>query len=333
VAAGRILANACGNACCALALTVVFLAAPCPAQSPEAAHTAAPSSTAESPPQLAPVEVQAPEPRYVAPTRRDRIGRIWAPVMIDGKGPFRLVLDTGASHSAVTAQTASQLGPSRERPGAGALTGFTGSAIVPMLHADSLEVGDIEIGPTELAVLQDVFGGADGVLGVAGLGDRRIVADFVHDELSIAHSRTDVSDRSMRTVPLRLTRAGLLVADIRVGKVRTQAIIDTGAQGSVGNLALRDALLEGAHHGPAREEIVGVTLDVQTGEGLSAPTINFGSFAVSGMHVTFGDMYLFEHWKLTGEPTLTLGMDVLGSFDLLVIDYDRREMQVRLREG
>ncbi len=39
--------------------------------------------------------VTAPEPRFVAPTRRDRIGRIWAPVQINGKGPFRLVLDTG----------------------------------------------------------------------------------------------------------------------------------------------------------------------------------------------------------------------------------------------
>src|SRR6185312_5126279 len=43
------------------------------------------------------VSVVAPEPRYVAPTLRDRIGRIWAPVLIDGRGPFRLVLDTGAN--------------------------------------------------------------------------------------------------------------------------------------------------------------------------------------------------------------------------------------------
>ena len=46
------------------------------------------------------VVVEAPEPRYAAPTLRDRIGRIWAPVLINGRGPYRLVLDTGASHSA-----------------------------------------------------------------------------------------------------------------------------------------------------------------------------------------------------------------------------------------
>jgi hypothetical protein len=42
-------------------------------------------------------------------------------------------------------------------------------------------------------------------------------------------------------------------------------------------------------------------------------------------------MFLFEHLKLTHEPTLMLGMDVLGSFDVLVIDYKMREMQIRTR--
>ena len=55
------------------------------------------------------------EPRYVAPTRRDQIGRIWAPVLINGRGPFRLVLDTGASSSGVTAMVALALGSTDQR--------------------------------------------------------------------------------------------------------------------------------------------------------------------------------------------------------------------------
>src|SRR5437660_1615292 len=54
--------------------------------------------------------VETTEPQFVAPTRRDRIGRIWAPVLIDGKGPYRLVLDTGANRSAITAHTAQLMG-------------------------------------------------------------------------------------------------------------------------------------------------------------------------------------------------------------------------------
>ena len=133
-------------------------------------------------------------------------------------------------------------------------------------------------------------------------------------------------------MPLRIIR-GLLVADVKVGTVRAKAIIDTGAQGTIGNLALRDALMRHPPRNAARTDIIGVTLDVQTGDYLQAPDIDFGHLTVRGVRVTFGDMYLFQHWGMTEEPTLTLGMDLLGSFDVLIIDYARHELQIRLRES
>ncbi|HXR52760.1 MAG TPA: aspartyl protease family protein, partial [Steroidobacteraceae bacterium] len=51
--------------------------------------------------ELQEVIVHAPEPRYVAPTTRDRIGRVWVPVYLNDKGPFRLVLDSGATRTAL----------------------------------------------------------------------------------------------------------------------------------------------------------------------------------------------------------------------------------------
>jgi predicted aspartyl protease len=81
-----------------------------------AAGDAAPTPQAQAQAEAAPpvtalpdLTVSAPEPRYVAPTTRDRIGRIWAPVLINGQGPYRLVLDTGASRSAITERVASKL--------------------------------------------------------------------------------------------------------------------------------------------------------------------------------------------------------------------------------
>src|SRR5205807_130466 len=106
--------------------------------------------------------VETTEPQFVAPTRRDRIGRIWAPVLIDGKGPYRLVLDTGANHSAVTARTAQLLGTSPSEDGSTVVTGFTGSAVVPTIHVGRMEVGELLLGPATLPVLADVFGGARG---------------------------------------------------------------------------------------------------------------------------------------------------------------------------
>jgi predicted aspartyl protease len=280
--------------------------------------------------QLEEVIVQTTEPRFVSPTRRDRIGRIWAPVMIDGKGPYRLVLDTGATRSAVTTRAAQSLG--NPEISSTTVTGFTGSAVVPTIHVDHMEVGDLYVGPSNLPVLSDVFGGAQGVLGIEGLENKRIYADFTRDRLEITLSHGERARRDFTVVPVREVN-GLLVADVRVGTVRTMAIVDTGAQGTVGNLALRDALMRRVPGTAKREEVIGVTLDVQSGDTVAAPTIDFGeSLKVRGVRVTFGDMYVFRHWKLADRPAMTLGMDLLGSFDVLVIDYGRHELQIRPRD-
>jgi Aspartyl protease len=289
-------------------------------------------ATPPSEEQLTEVIVQTSEPRFVAPTRRDRIGRIWAPVMIDGKGPYRLVLDTGANRSAIAARVLPSLGIAPSTDGATLVTGFTGAATVPTIHVEHLEVGDLLTGPTDMPVLPDVFGGAEGVLSMEGLENRRILADFTHDRLEITRSHGERARRDFTVVPLHLIKSGLLVADVRVGMVRAKAIIDTGAQGTVGNLMLREALMRHPRNA-THEDIIGVTLDVQGGDNIPAPDIDFGNLKVRNARITFGDMYLFQHWGLTTEPTLTLGMDLLGSFDVMIIDYKRHELQIRMRNA
>jgi hypothetical protein len=305
--------------------------APSPAPVPGSAPPPAPAQTAE-PPQLSEIVVEAPEPRFVAKTTRDRIGRIWAPVLIDGKGPFRLVLDTGANHSAVIPSTAAALGS----PGAAntmVVTGFTGSAVVPSISVSRMEVGDLLLGPTRLPIVADVFGGAQGVLGNEGLAGKRIVADFMHDRLEIATSRGESPRPGFSVVPLRVIEGGLPIADVKVGGIRCKAIIDTGAQGTVGNLPLQLALMRHPRHDVKRAQVVGVTLDVQSGDNVPAPQIEMGGLTINGVHIVFGDMYLFQHYHMTDKPVVLFGMDLLGSFDTLIIDYRIRELQIRLTRG
>ena len=278
------------------------------------------------------VVVEANEPKYVAPTLRDRIGRIWAPVLINGKGPFRLVLDTGASHSAIISRVADALGVSAQTDPI-LLRGVTGSAVVPAVHVDRMEVGDLLIEPSTLPIVADAFGGAEGVLGREGLPDKRIFADFRHDKLVISRSHRQRAGIGYSTVPLNISHGGLLTAYIRVGSVRTLAIIDTGGQQTVGNLALREALMRHPPTDAVSEDIIGVTLDVQRSDSIGAPPIELGSLKLHHVRVAFGDMYLFDHLQLMHQPTLMIGMDVLGSFDVLVIDYKLREMQILLRNS
>jgi hypothetical protein len=314
----------------------MLAAAPLGADTPPPSAAPTDITNAVVPTTLAPevlqeVVVSTTEPKYVSPTRRDRIGRIWAPVLIDGRGPFRLVVDTGATGSAITASAAQVLGIPASADIAAHVTGFTGDAVVPIVRVKTLEVGDVFLGPAELPVLADVFGGAQGVLGIEGLANKRIYADFIQDKLSITRSRGERAAFGFSTVPLRDLH-GLLVANVLIGSIRCKAIVDTGAQGTVGNLALRNALMRLPPRGGAKQEIIGVTLDVQRGDYLMAPDIDFGGhLKVRGVRVTFGDMYLFQHWGLTDEPAITLGMDLLGTFNVLVIDYARHELQVQPR--
>ncbi|HTE41971.1 MAG TPA: retroviral-like aspartic protease family protein [Steroidobacteraceae bacterium] len=285
---------------------------------------------ADQPNLLPPVIVQEDEPRYVAPTLRDRIGRIWAPVMINGKGPYRLVLDTGANSSAIIPSVVKSLGVPLHASKKVQLHGVTGSAVVPIVRADSLEVGDLYIDGANLPVVADVFGGAEGILGPKGLGDKRIFIDFNDDLIRIQRSRGESPGPGFTRVPVEFTAGQLLMFEIRIGGIRTKAILDTGAQITLGNNSLREALLRRKRQGE-EQDIIGVTLDVQTGEAFYVPTIALGGIEVRNMRVTFGDMFIFEQWKMNDAPAMLIGMDVIGSLGTLVIDYKQRELHMRPR--
>ncbi|HEY7928563.1 MAG TPA: retropepsin-like aspartic protease, partial [Steroidobacteraceae bacterium] len=208
------------------------------AAAPATAASGAAGAAAEqdSENELTPVIITAPEPRYVAPTRRDRIGRIWAPVFINGHGPFRLVLDSGATASEITAQVASSLGLTPDTAHRVLLRGVVGSATVPVVQVESLTVGDLSFGRLRMPIVPDALGGADGILGTDGMRDRRILIDFNHDRISIARSHDQPAPDGYITIPFQLMRKELLVADAWIGNIRTQAIIDTGGQATIGNL-------------------------------------------------------------------------------------------------
>jgi hypothetical protein len=295
--------------------------------------TANPEAPAARPGELTTVLVEAPEPQFVVPTRHDRIGRIWAPVTINGKGPFRLVFDTGASRSGVTPAVAAALGltPNESRPLR--LRGVTGTSTVPSIRADSFRIGDLLLQPLTLPVLADAFGGAEGILGTEGLDDKRVSIEFRRDRIVVVRSHGERAEPGFVTIALERGRGKLLVADARMGNVPIKAIFGTGGQVTIGNLALRDALRKRRNEDATVDQIIGATLDMQEGEGLLAPQIVLGSIRIRSAHVTFGDMRIFEYWNLTNQPALLIGMDALGLLDTLIIDYRRHELQVRLTGG
>jgi hypothetical protein len=306
-------------------------AAPADEDRPPAAVLPPPAAAPPAAP-LPEVVVAAPEPRYVAPTLRDRIGRIWAPVLIDDEGPFRLVLDTGASRSAITARVAETLGIPIDDASLVTMHGVTGSASVAMIRARTLEVGELLIERPQLIIVEDAFGGAEGVLATEGLRDKRITVEFRKDRIEIAKSRNQRAPAGFAVIPVQLSRGRVLTTDARVGPLKVKAVIDTGAQQTIGNLALREALLKWRARLTGEEQgIVGVTGDVQRGPHVEVPPIGIGEVSISNGRITFVDLHIFRHWGFIDEPVLMIGMDVLGLLDTLIIDYRRRELQVLTR--
>jgi predicted aspartyl protease len=281
-----------------------------------------------------PGELAAPEPLYAAPTRADRAGRIHASVTINGAGPYRFILDTGANTSALAPHVAQELG----LQGAGDtqihVHGVTGSALLQAVRVESLRAGDVQLPPMNLPVLPGpVLGGADGILGINGLQATRIEVDFERDRVVIVPSTGRRAQQGVLVVPARLRKGGLLLVKGKVGKVPVQVIIDTGAEHTLGNMALRTALLERARYDDEIDvTVLGATTDVSAGTYFRAPKITIGQADLVDLPVTFGDLHVFEIWGLTETPALVIGMDMLGMLRQFVVDYKRREFQLKPHE-
>jgi predicted aspartyl protease len=291
-----------------------------------------PAASAPAEEEIEEVKVTAREARYVAPTLRDRLGRIWAPVYLNGKGPFRLVLDTGASHSAVIEEVAADLGLASS--GAMTLHGVTGSATVPFIRVNTFVVGDMEEQSKLLPIVPDALGGADGVLGMESLEGKRIAIDFMNDKIAITHSHGAHAGIGYVTIPLVRSPSGLLMATAYMGSIRIKAVIDTGGQVSVANPALLEALQRrrGSRR-MVRSTITGATDDVQSGQDTAVPPLLLGPLTIQAPYITVSDLHIFERWHMTAEPAMLIGIDTLGLLDNLVIDYQRMELQVRTRHN
>src|SRR6188768_1115223 len=139
-----------------------------------------------------------PEPLFAAPTRLDRIGRVMTQVMVNGKGPFRFVIDTGASRSTLSPHLAKALGLKHSVGRNVMLNGVTGFAEVPTVAVQSIEIGGLKFENQDLPVIfTSIMGNADGILGVAGFADQRIDVDFKRDRVTVLESNGRRPDYSM----------------------------------------------------------------------------------------------------------------------------------------
>jgi hypothetical protein len=159
----------------------------------------------------------------------------------------------------------------------------------------------------------------------------RVTVEFNRDRISIERSRGQRARHNEGRIPAKMRFGRLLVVNGYVGTIRVKAVIDTGAEMTLGNIALRDALLRRRKHNQVNEDVRVVGLDEtsQMGRYLRTPMIRLGEAEIEGVPIVYGDIHVFKMWELQEEPALLVGMDILGSLEKLVIDYQREEIQFR----
>ena len=275
-------------------------------------------------------EIKSEDFVYVAATRPDRIGRVMAPVFVNGVGPFAFVVDTGASSSVISPRVVARLKLVPDPARAKLLRGITGSEVVSTVPVESITAGEIVLPKSELPVVEPrVFADADGIFGADAFARGCLYVNFATSHVSILRTACPRVGENWEVMRAHLRFGGLAVVNARVGNTHVIAIVDTGAERSLGNPALLAAsgLQAQADDPQSRKQVFAATSQAVFGNLIATPSIRLGGVEIGNLQVVYGDFEVFRMWGVGDQPAIVLGMDILGTTQALMIDYRREEMR------
>ncbi len=263
--------------------------------------------------------------------QQERYNRVTVPVTIDGMGPFRFMVDTGAQATVVSTALADRLGLTERRQAT--LIGIASTAQIEVAEVPSLGLGTRQFSLPNAPLLEaGNIGGADGILGVDSLQDQRVLIDFHKQRILVADAKELGGDGGFEIVVKARRRLGqLIITGARINGVKTDVIVDTGSEGSLGNPALLDRMRR------ARALPDNTMTDVN-GAQLNTLTRVCRSLDISGMSLTnvplqFADSPTFAALGLEHEPALILGMSELRAFRRVAIDFSSHKVLFDLPRG
>jgi predicted aspartyl protease len=284
-------------------------------------------------PDLAAYQTATPADFAAGATRTDRLGRVVAPVTVNGEGPFRFIVDTGANRSAVSDDLAAHLGLTPF--GADNVHSVHGVSVAPIVNVSALQYGDVSLNAAALPMLGGgVLAGEQGLLGVDGMSGRRLRMDFERNCIEIVRSDQARRLRGWSTIRGEMRFGHLIVVRGSVNGIRVNLLLDTGSDSSLANVALRDAMSARLRRRNRTEETIAYTAGstVVLENAMLIPRMTMGELEVRNVIAYVGDFHIFQIWDLTTEPTLLLGMDVLSQARGLAIDYGRGVVYLHVRD-
>jgi predicted aspartyl protease len=288
----------------------------------------------ESPPMVQ--DAAALAPSFVQEFGIDRTDRMTVPVRINGSEPYPFIVDTGAERTVIATDLGKQLAL-----GAGpklTLATVTGQATADSYIIEKLTMNMIEVEMIEAPALERANLGAYGLLGLDSLDDHKLLLDFKGQKMDVLaaprKSRPGKMEAGMIIVSAKRKAGRMILSNASIGGTKVDIILDTGAQSSMGNYALRDRL----RRGDRRFDYVPVRLRSVTGEEFSGDytqirAIEVGGVNIADLPITFTENYAFNALKLDKKPAILLGMDAMKLFDRIMIDFTNRRVGFDLPPG
>lgn len=259
----------------------------------------------------------------------DRYERMTVPVTVGGEGPFRFMIDTGSQATVVTQGLSDRL--RLEIIGTATVIGMASRTPVQLVELNGLEFAARVFDNISAPLLEARHIGADGILGLDSLQDMRVVIDFRDETIAVDTAKHLGGNRGFEIVVRARRKLGrLIITDAVIDGVKTSVIIDTGAQSSIGNLALRRKLRTRDAGPSTATDVAGGTV---IGTVAIAKSLKIQTMQLSNTAITFTDSPAFDALGLGNRPALILGMGNLRLFDRVAIDFESRQVLFDLPAG
>ena len=256
--------------------------------------------------------------------------RLNVDVRINGRGPYRFVVDSGADTSVVGLRIARDLQLPLGNPAI--LNATTSRNVVDRVKVGALTIGGSTIPDLELPALRESDVGGDGLIGIDALTEQRLMMDFEAHQVRVEDARKPFRPSPDDiVVTARRMRGQLILTQVHAGNVPLDAVIDTGSEVTIGNLALRDKLL--GRHGTRfwtvdATGVTGVTVKLQMA---TISHLQLGPITLQDVPIAFADVPPFALFGLADEPALLLGTDLLETFRRISLDFRARKVRFQLR--
>jgi hypothetical protein len=255
--------------------------------------------------------------------------RLGVDVRINGRGPYRFIVDSGADTSAVGLRIARDLQLPLGRPAM--LVGMISRDLVDRVKVDELTIGSSTISNLEIPALRESDIGGDGLLGIDALTEQRLMMDFEAHQIRIEDARTRVKRLPDEIVIVaRRKRGQLILTAVSAGNVHLDAVVDTGSEVTIGNSALRDKLVRrGTRFWTVTA--TGVTGESTQLQMATIPLLQLGPVTLENVPIAFADLPPFKLFGLADQPALLLGTDLLQTFRRVSLDFRARRIRFQLR--